>query len=108
MAPKTPKVTANTPSAPVLPSIDEMKARVAAHELAEKVRIEAEKLANKKPVGRPGRKGTIKRSYHILEEDVEALEALKTVTRKSFDELVSEGIQMVFSSNPRAIAKRNA
>ena len=99
MAPKAPK-----PPVTQALSVDQMREMVAAADRAAKEAEMAAKLAAKKAVGRPGRKGTEQRTYHQTKDGINALAALKSATGKDLSVLVDEAILNLLYSDAKAQA----
>jgi hypothetical protein len=85
-------------------SLEDMRAAVAAADLAAKAAEAAAKLAAKKSVGRPGRNGTEQRTYHQSADAIAALSALKSATGKDLSVLVDEAVLNLLYSDAKAQA----
>jgi hypothetical protein len=90
------KVTPVT-TAPAMPSIEEMRALVAAHEAAEKAAAAAAKEAAKKAVGRPKLSGErAQNTFHVLISDMTEMRVLAAKTNTPISALLDQAMFLLF------------
>lgn len=89
-------------------SIEDMRAAIQAEDARIKAEEYAAKQAAKKPVGRPGRKGTSQRTYHLSPDAIQGIDALSDAQNRDMSVIVDELILNSLYSNAKAMNIFNA